>query len=306
MPLAPAPRPFPVTAPHRVAPSPRPVDRATLGLGELDADWPAVTTRRLERWEVEEDRCLVRWSGADERQVAAAVRAVWGMTPWATGRLPHLGLQVDLDRGRAREVGPSLAPAATLHLLHRDGPDLLLRAWLLAGCEDLVVLRADPPAPEPTRDAVCELLAVSLPSGWSPRERAGAGLGALHAPVADGEVLRAATPALAAALLRKGPLQQWVWGLAPDGRLDREPGSTPVRDVPPEQWWLRVERQALLPLPALDRAAFAIRPTMQPLVELAAGRRALLADALVSMSPAAAAYKGVAQVRDELVAWLRA
>lgn len=99
-----------------------------------------------------------------------------------------------------------------------------------------------------------------------------------------------------------------MWGLDPDGRLDRDPSAPDAAAhgcPPPQDWWLRVERQTSLPLPHLDRALFLIRPHLVPLPSLGAGQRAVLHDAVASMSDEALAYKGLTEVRDDLLAWLR-
>ncbi|MCW2613690.1 MAG: hypothetical protein JWN08_684, partial [Frankiales bacterium] len=131
-----------------------------------------------------------------------------------------------------------------------------------------------------------------------------------HAPVADGERLQRAAPALSEALLTKGPLRQHVWGLDPDGRLDHDPSApdAPSGELPddPASWWLRVERQTSVPFPGLDRALFTIRPHLVPLPALAPEQCAVLASAVASMTPEALAYKGISTVAADLVAWLRA
>ena len=271
--LPPVQRPFPVRAPYRTTPAPRPMDGPAL---VVDDAWPAARCRRVERLRDDRDGVLVRDpEEPDDAGLLAALRAAARLLP-AT----HPGSEpVDADE-----------------------PLALAEAFLLACADDLVVLRRRGPA-----RATAELLAVAFPSGWPPRERAGADLPALHAPVADGERLRAASGALTEALLVKGPLSQHVWGLDPDGRLDRDPSAPDAAAhtcPPPGQWWLRVERQTSLPLPELDRALFLIRPHLVPLTDLDAGQRRVLHDAVASMSAAALAYKGLTQVRDDLLAWL--
>nr|MDQ3610564.1 hypothetical protein [Actinomycetota bacterium] len=49
--------PFPVTAPHRVVPAPRPLGSSAAV--ELDDAWPAALARRLERLETDPDGVLV-------------------------------------------------------------------------------------------------------------------------------------------------------------------------------------------------------------------------------------------------------
>lgn len=295
--------PFPVTAPHRVVPAPRPLDGpATV---TLDDAWPAAVARRVARLSDDAAGVVVRDpERPDDAGLAEALRSAWRLLP----RLDHLGVQVDLgdDLRTACAVrsGPSLCEPATAALLSRSGLDLLAAGWLLACADDLVVLRRSGQG-----QLRAELLAVAFPSGWPPRRRAGASLVELHAPVAEGERLQRAAPALSEALLTKGPLRQHVWGLDPDGRLDRDPSALDAPAGPPPAdpagWWLRVERQTSVPLPALGRALFTIRPYLVPLPALAPPQRLVLADAVASMGPDARRYKGVSAVADDLVAWLR-
>lgn len=299
-PLPAARPPFPVTAPHRVVPAPRPLDGPAAV--ELDDAWPAAVVRRLQRMAGDPDGVVVRDGHLpDEAGLAAALRAAWALLPG----LDHLGVSVDLARGTATRTGPSRCDAASDALVARTGLDLLVVGWLLACADDLVVLRRSGPGV-----LRAELLAVAFPSGWPPRQRAGACLLELHAPVADGHRLQRAAPALSQALLTKGPLRQHVWGLDPDGRLDRDPSAPDAPSEPPPadpaRWWLRVERQTSVPLPGLGRALFTIRPHLVPLPALAPEQRAVLADAVASMSEQARRYKGVADVADDLVTWLRA
>jgi hypothetical protein len=207
-------------------------------------------------------------------------------------------------RGTAERTGPSRCDAASDALVRRTGRDLLVVGWLLACADDLVVLRRSG-----NGLLRAELLAVAFPSGWAPRRRGGASLLELHAPVADGQRLQRAAPALSEALLTKGPLRQHVWGLDPDGRLDRDPSAPDAPSGPPPadpaRWWLRVERQTSVPLPALGRTLFTLRPHLTPLPALAPEQRAVLAGAVASMSEQTRHYKGIAGVADDLVTWLR-
>ncbi|MBW3641059.1 MAG: DUF3445 domain-containing protein [Actinobacteria bacterium] len=111
------------------------------------------------------------------------------------------------------------------------------------------------------------------------------------------------------ALLTKGPLRQHIWGLDPDCRLDRDPSAADAVRGPdpadPAAWWLRVERQTSVPLPALERALFTIRPYLVPLTALSANRCAVLADAVDSMGAEARRYKGITSIADDLVRWRR-
>lgn len=303
-PLPPVAPPFPVTAPHRVVPAPRPV--AGSPQVELDDAWPTALLRRVERLQGDPDGVLVGLGGdpalTADPGLHAAVEAAWQLLPGGAGALPRLGVAV--SGGVARRTGPSVSEAATCLLLERTGVELLVVGWLLACSDDLVVLHR-------VGQGVlrAELLAVAFPSGWPPRLRWGASLLELHAPIADGERLQRAAPALSEAMLTKGPLRQHVWGLDPDGRLDRDPSDPSATSGPgpadPAAWWLRVERQTSVPLPRLGRALFTIRPFLVPLPALTREQRTTLAAALDSLSVEAAAYKGLAGRVEDLTAWLR-
>ena len=259
--------PFPVTVPFSTAPRPRPLQDRPL---VLDSALPASVQRRRERLEQDPDGVFVRDpEDPDDDGLTAALHAACALVPVTPDGLEPLAA--------ARSFG--------------------------LGCsDDLVVLRRRGDR------ATCELLAVAFPSGWPPRERAGADLVRLHAPVADGDRLRAASRALSEAALTKGPYRQHVWGFEPDGRLDRDPSAPDATGYgcpDPAHWWMRVEAQTTIPLPHLSRALFLIRPYLVPLVDLAAGQRHTLAAAVASMSPAALDYKGIAQIRDNMINWLR-
>ena len=300
--------PFPVTSPYRVVPGPRLL--GDLPHVVLDDRYPAALARRLERLATDPDGIAVRDpADRDDGGLGTALRAAWALLPLPRAgdeiAIPLLGAVVDLAAGTARRAGRgTISAPATEELLRRRGLDLLVTGWQLACSDDLVILRRRGPGV-----LTAELLAVAFPSGWPPRERAGASLLELHAPVADGERLQRAAPALSEALLTKGPYAQFVWGLDPDGRLDRDPsaGDPPATapTPPARDWWLRVERQSTLPLSRLGRALFVIRPYLTPLTELPAEQRRTLGAAVASMSRQALAYKGIEAVRDELVEWLQ-
>lgn len=263
---------LPVTVPWSTAPRPRPFAGPHV---ELDASFPAARLRRIERLREDRAGVLVRDpDDPDDAGLVAALRVALTLLP-----------------------EPASVPADA-------GWEALAEAFGLACADDLVVLRRRGPG-----RATAELLAVAFPSGWPPRLRAGADLPSLHAPVADGERLRRASVALTEAMLTKGPYVQAVWGLDPDGRLDRDPSAPDAAthtSPPPQHWWLRTERQCTLPLPGLDRALFLIAPRLTPLTALTGAQRRLVADAVETMSAQALEYKGIADVRGDLLAWLRA
>jgi hypothetical protein len=75
-------------------------------------------------------------------------------------------------------------------------------------------------------------------------------------------------------------------------------------DVPVERWWLRSERQTLRVLPETGAVLFTIRTDTAPLADLPQVERLALGLRVADLSDDWAAYAGVAERRDELVAWL--
>ncbi|MBX3745802.1 MAG: DUF3445 domain-containing protein [Verrucomicrobiae bacterium] len=148
---------------------------------------------------------------------------------------------------------------------------------------------------------------VCFPSSWAPEERIGLPIEAIH------QVVPGLNPALGDAIERF--LQRlpegiaWLranWGIAASPErnqhpLRRLPRLTPPLD--PAGVWVRIEHQALVALPESDGILFGIRIEQSPIDDfrrnpaLASG----LARALQTMPEAMARYKGLADVRDELI-----
>ena len=80
--------------------------------------------------------------------------------------------------------------------------------------------------------------------------------------------------------------------------------SAPVTVI--DRAWFRSEHQSFIPLPAQAQAVFTIHVQLQALADVAADprRASALHDAVASMSPAVLDYRGLAPVRDALLAWL--
>lgn len=204
------------------------------------------------------------------------------------------------DADRARPAWASLADALALSLP-----------------EDFAWMRDAAGEPAGVREGRASLLHVTFPSHWAPERRAGATLADLHGPVADGDALRAASPALIRAMVSKGPFRRHVWSLTTTPELDRHPlrASNPSATTgSPEPSaihtsWFRVEVQTSLPFPSAGIALFAIRVHVTPLrdvLTLDPARARLLAASIRSMTPEVRRYKGLAPVGDRLVAELDA
>jgi dimethylamine monooxygenase subunit A len=177
----------------------------------------------------------------------------------------------------------------------------------LAFEEDLAVLDGD--------SGTLPWLCVCVPSHWAPEDKLGLPLAAVHAPVADGTTLVAASRQLASLATGGERWERFVWTLTPSSRHDQHPRRH-VRDPWPEtddaerfaaSCFLRVERQTFFPVGRGTRqAVFTIRVMLQPLARAvdtpAKARR--LHDALASMSDAVLAYKNLGPARAPLLRWL--
>lgn len=177
--------------------------------------------------------------------------------------------------------------------------------------EDLVVLD--------TRTARLPWMCVSVPSRWAPEEKLGRTLPEVHQPVADGEALAAALPAILRVLGSGAHWERHVWTLTPSPRYDQHPhrhAATPwPRTADPDdlarQCYLRAERQTFIPVPDAEgppgkQTVFTIRVMVEPLCSAvrSASDALRLHDALASMSDAVLAYKNLAPARPLLLEWL--
>ena len=190
--------------------------------------------------------------------------------------------------------------AQTLDAINQLGPALQ---------EDFVILKLE-------GDTLrTEYLSVCFPSRWDPREKLGLDFAAIHAPVADNQMLQAAGPNVMTMAFMKQPMLRHVWLIVPSPNLDQHPANNQrwwtetLRDISPllPNLYFRVERQTTWPLPHLQRAVFFIRVMMSPLVEVLAtkaGRAAELAASLRSMTPEIVAYRGMTEAMPRLLAEL--
>lgn len=152
------------------------------------------------------------------------------------------------------------------------------------------------------------LLSVCFPSGWVPEEKCDQSLFTIHRPVADNSRIQSAASSLSIAMAQKGPFVRYVYTLAPDNALWRDPGQSPWPDIQGlADIWFRVERQVTIPL-AAQGSLFLIRLFVSPLEEMlrTPGRAQQLADALETMSPALLSYKGLDSVAPKIIGALRA
>lgn len=206
-------------------------------------------------------------------------------------------------------------------LVSGDGPPYIgdcLRGlppqWRFAGllclafAEDFALLNG--------ADTCIPWLAVCLPSHWAPEEKIGLPFAAVHSPVADNQVLLAASRQLVRLVTAGERWERFVWSITPEAGLDNHTVRVPKLPWPEAALstqqmlagcaYFRCERQTFIPLPGRNQAVFTIHVEVVPLREMleqpAHARR--LHDAVQSMSEAVLDYRGLRLARDPLLAWM--
>ncbi|HEY3635473.1 MAG TPA: heme-dependent oxidative N-demethylase subunit alpha family protein [Caldimonas sp.] len=307
----------PVTAPFRMQPGLR---RVAPGAAQLTPNAPGSRHLR-EKMAVlgsTPERALCAIPGFDEAPVLRALAI-------EAARIGEPAFVVDGERsGRVRFAAPFLGWALDGDALRGDGdpaigallaalrPGQRAAALLsLAFAEDFALL--DGPS------TTVPWLAVCLPSRWAPEEKVGLPFAAIHAPVADGELVRAASASLARFVTGEDRWERAVWTVTADPRLHhhpahagsawpapRTPDALDGRDDFAAAASFRSERQTFVPIAGSGQAIFTIFVESVPLADAVtsadAARR--LHDAIASMTPAVLAYKRLDGVRDRLLAWL--
>ena len=147
-------------------------------------------------------------------------------------------------------------------------------------------------------------LHVCAPSHWRPEKKIGLPFVATHTPVPHFEKVARAAEGLVDAMVDRGPWVRFVWGLETDAALDHHPERAAVRRFGERPFVVRVERQVLIPLPERQASIFLIGAAFVDRDAVLAEERLWrpLRAALEGMSPAARAYKGVAEGFDALIA----
>jgi len=166
--------------------------------------------------------------------------------------------------------------------------------------EDLVLVQRD--ADRRDRVVGCH---VCFPSAWRPESILGQSFRAIHAPVPNFAEREEIARSMVDAMIERGPYVRFVWTVTADGHLDHHPDHSHLRPWQPDarQGWLRVERQATVPLPKVSGALFLIRTYRTPFAALESGQRKTLASAIEQLPEAVRRYKNVD--RDAVLSALR-
>lgn len=161
-------------------------------------------------------------------------------------------------------------------------------------------------------------LHLCAPSHWAAEDKIGKDFVFVHNPVPHIEKINKAAQGIVEAMIHKGPYVRFVWSFVTDQRLNHHPEPAPGWDA--GEWkgrsfarvegrapvHLRVERQTIFGLPAVESSLFGIRVSFidgNAIWENPRENR-LLRSALMSMSPESRVYKGVAHCFDEVIGWL--
>lgn len=176
-----------------------------------------------------------------------------------------------------------------------ESPSDFFQALTLSLQEDFVLM-----VPDDSYGLSAQVLSVCFPSGWRPAEKLGQSLLDIHAPVADNAALQRAVPAMAQAMMSKGPFVRYVWTLAGNGRLARRPNEDTLAEIHHiNDLWFRSERQITIPLSG-RASLFLIRVFTAPylsVVNTPERQRRMIA-AISAMSLATIAYKNISRAAD--------
>ena len=149
---------------------------------------------------------------------------------------------------------------------------------------------------------------LCFPNHWAAEEKIGKTFAEIHAPVAGIEPINRQADKMVDAMINATQgYVRFVWGIATDDRLNHHPSKERGRHFDPKDphAFLRIERQTIWGFPEVEASLFTIRTYFEDLATLEADKRAKVISAIESMTPASLAYKGLAESRDDLLAWLR-
>lgn len=161
-----------------------------------------------------------------------------------------------------------------------------LETLALHSAEDLALLH----------NGVLQGIAFAFPSGFRPTEKLGQDFAAVHAPVADGEALRAASAGITAAMKRPGAhFERGVWTLTSRPGLSQHPDLPRPQPETLSDLWFRTEFQVLQSL-GEGWAGFSVRVEMTPWTAVEPALQSRIADSIRSMSSATRTYKNLHEI----------
>lgn len=201
------------------------------------------------------------------------------------GAYGHGGLNEPLHGRSAILQAAHGRGGATLGAAHGHGA-VTLEALALDCREDLALLR----------NGVLEAIAFAFPSGFRPTEKLGQDFARVHAPVAEGEALRAASAGITAAMKRPGArFERGVWTLTSLPTLSQHPDYERPTVRGEADLFFRSEFQVLCAL-GEGWTGFSVRVEMTPWPELSEAQQTRVKASLASMSEASRSYKNLHEI----------
>lgn len=158
---------------------------------------------------------------------------------------------------------------------------------------------------------------VCYPNHWAAEEKIGKNFASVHQPVAGMEKINQRAAMIVNTMIDHRPTLRFGWGLSTDTRLNHHPQPPP--DVCDHQWYgrqfnpsnprlyLRIERQVIWGLPEVNAALFVIRTYFRDccIIKREPRLQAKLMAAIASMTSDSLIYKGLADSKDDILAWLK-
>jgi dimethylamine monooxygenase subunit A len=160
--------------------------------------------------------------------------------------------------------------------------------------------------------AVCQLeqnqdwlaaLHLCAPNHWAAQDKIGKPFNVVHGPVPGLDQMMRHYFKMLESLVQKGPFTRFAWGIATDNRLNHHPKAPPGWNATDWQGraiglhhpelYIRVERQNLIGLLAVNAFIFTIRTYFYSVADLTRPEQKALLAAVESMSEKALAYKGL-------------
>ncbi len=155
-------------------------------------------------------------------------------------------------------------------------------------------------------------LHLCLPNYWAAEDKIGRSFIDAHRPVPAMEKINTQASSLMKTLCQKGPFERFTWGITSDTRLNHHPQAP--ADQPQDSWlgrhaganeyFLRIERQAMMGFSKVTGLLFSIRTYHRPFSDLNGDERRRLARSIQSMPPEVLEYKGLKQSKENILALL--
>lgn len=140
---------------------------------------------------------------------------------------------------------------------------------------------------------------VAFPSGWNPRSAWGKTLEQLHAPVADGDVLRKMSNKITQLMCGDHCYHRWIWTLTNRRFLSAHPVYTRNRVTPEriEDLWFRTEHQITFPIEKGISSGFLIDVNMTPYTLLSQHQQNVIRESINTMSDNVLEYKNLKDIK---------